>query len=120
MKPTIQATSFGSITIEGQTFRHDVVLHLDGAVTKRDKKLSKQVHGTSHMISLAEARHLYEEGAERLIIGTGRFNSVRLSDEAKAYLEEHHCVATLAPTRAAIRLWNESAGRATGLFHVTC
>ena len=120
MKPTIQATSFGSITIDGQTFRNDVILRLDGAVKKRKKKLSKQVYGTSHTISLDEAKHVYEEGAELLIIGTGRFDSVRLSEEAEAYLEKHHCRTELAPTPEAIKLWNEAQGQVIGLFHVTC
>jgi len=120
MKPVIQATSFGSITIDGQTFRHDVILRLDGAIKKRKKKLSKQVYGTSHTISLDEAKHVYEEGAELLIIGTGKFDSVRLSEEAEAYLEKHGCRTELAPTSKAIKLWNEAQGPVIGLFHVTC
>ena len=84
MKPKIEATSFGSITIDGQKIRNDVILRLDGSVKKRKKKLSKRVYGTSHTISLDEAKHVYEEGAELLIIGTGRFDSVRLSEEAQA------------------------------------
>jgi len=120
MKPEIDATSFGSITIEGQKFRNDVLLRLDGTVVKRRKKLSKRVYSTSHIISREEAKHIFEKGADLLIIGTGRFNSVRLSEEADAYLREHDCQTVLAPTAKAIRLWNEAEGRVIGLFHVTC
>ena len=67
MKPEIDQTKFGSITIEGTVFEHDVVIRLDGRVRKRKKKLSKAVYGTSHIVSLEEARHVYEKGAERLI-----------------------------------------------------
>jgi hypothetical protein len=120
MKPTIDGTSFGSISIGGQKIKNDVVLRLDGSVVKRKKKLSKQIYSTSHIISKTEAKHVYDKGAELLIIGTGRFDSVRLSEEAAAYLEKRDCRVVLAPTRRAIRLWNEAEGKVIGLFHVTC
>jgi hypothetical protein len=126
MKPRIEATSFGSITIDGREIENDVVLKLDGSVKKRKKKLSKRVYGTSHTISLDEAKHVYEEGAELLIVGTGQYDLVRLSEEAQAYLEKRHCRTKLAATPDAIRLWNKAEGvegdlpRVIGLFHVTC
>jgi hypothetical protein len=120
MKPKIEATSFGSITIDGREIENDVILRLDGSVEKRKKKLSKRIYGTSHTISLDEARHVYEEGAELLIVGTGQYDLVRLSEEAQAYLERHNCRTQLAATPDAIRLWNEAQGKVIGLFHVTC
>src|SRR5713226_2543910 len=72
MKPSIDQTSFGSITIEGTVFEHDVIIRLNGQVEKRKKKLSKAVYGTSHIMSLAEAKHVYEKGTQRLIIGSGQ------------------------------------------------
>ena len=41
MKPRIDETEFGSITIEGTVFDHDVIIRPDGQVKKRKKKLSK-------------------------------------------------------------------------------
>ena len=35
MKPRIDATDFGSITVEGTVFDHDVVISPDGEVSKR-------------------------------------------------------------------------------------
>ena len=69
MKPTIDQTDFGSITIEGTVFDHDVLILLNGEVKKRKKKLSKAIYGTSHILSLDEAKYVYEPGIERLIIG---------------------------------------------------
>ena len=48
----IDNTVFGSITIDGQTYSHDVIIRLSGKVEKRKKKLSKKIFGTSHTISL--------------------------------------------------------------------
>ena len=42
----IEDTKFGSITIDGKTYEHDVILRLSGKVEKRQKKLSKETHGT--------------------------------------------------------------------------
>ncbi len=120
MKPTIEATTFGSITIGGRKIRNDVILRLDGSVKKRRKKLSKRIYGTSHTISLDEARYVYEKGTELLIIGTGQYDLMHLSEEAQAYLQKHNCRTELAATPDAIRLWNEAQGKVIGLFHVTC
>ncbi len=67
MKPKIDDTRFGSITISGDVVDHDVLIRQDGKVKKRKKKLSNARYGTSHKVSVEEARHIYEEGAERLV-----------------------------------------------------
>ncbi len=120
MKPRIDKTKFGSITIEGTKFEHDVIIRLDGQVKKRKKKLSKAIYGTSHTISLDEAKHVYQKGAERLIIGAGQYGQVELSDEAADYFKRKQCRVKLRPTPEAISVWNEAEGAVIGLFHVTC
>jgi hypothetical protein len=120
MKPTIDQTDFGSITIAGTVFEHDVLILLNGEVKKRKKKLSKAIYGTSHIISLDEAKYVYAPGIEQLIIGTGQYGNVRLSDEAADYFKRKHCHVDLEPTPTAIRTWNEAGGATAGLFHVTC
>jgi len=120
MKPHIDQTTFGTITIDGMVFEHDVMIQLNGKVKQRKKKLSKAVYGTSHIISLAEANHVYELGAERLLIGSGQDDTVRLSDEAAAYFKRNQCQVELFSTPRAIAAWNDSTGAIIGLFHVTC
>jgi hypothetical protein len=120
MKPRIDGTEFGSITIAGQRIEHDVLIRLSGEVKKRKKKLSKAVYGTSHTVSLAEAEHVYENGAERLIVGTGQNGMVRLSEEAADFLAARQVQVSLAPTPEAIAQWNRAKGAVIGLFHVTC
>ena len=120
MKPRIDTTEFGSITIDGCVIEHDVIIRLGGKVKKRKKKLSKRVYGTSHTISRDEAEHVFEQGAERLIVGSGQQGMVVLSDEAEDYFRRNGCEVELAPTPAAIHLWNKAKGAVIGLFHVTC
>ena len=88
----IDRSEFGSITVDGKTYDHDVMIGLSGRVSKRKKKLSKQQYGTSHVVSKAEAKAVFEKGCEVL----------------------------LQPTQKAIRSFNLSAKRKIALMHVTC
>ncbi|MEU7867329.1 MTH938/NDUFAF3 family protein [Dactylosporangium sp. NPDC049140] len=122
MKPHIDGTRFGSITVDGTVFNHDVIIRPDGRVKKRKKKLSRAVYGTSHTISRQEARYVYKQaaGADRLIVGSGQDGNVTLSPEAAAYLKRKNCRVRLVPTPKVTNVWNRMKGTAVGLFHVTC
>ena len=120
MKPKIDKTKFGSITIAGEKYEHDVIIRLNGKVEKRKKKLSKELYGTSHIISLAEAEYVYEDGAMSLIVGTGQSGMAKLSPEAAVLFQKKRCTVKLLPTPEAIRAWNATEGAVIGLFHVTC
>ncbi len=120
VKPKINSTSFGSITIGGKTFNHDILIRLNRQVEKRRKKLSKKLYGTSHKISLEEAKYIYEKGAEKLIMGTGQTGYVELSKKAEKYFRKKDCKVKLLPTPKAIKIWNKSKGRVIAMFHVTC
>ena len=120
MKPKIDDTQFGSMTISGEVHEHDVVIRLDGRVEKRKKKLSKAIYGTSHRLSLEEAKHILDAGAKRLIVGTGQTGLLELSEEAAAFFKRKGCSVELLPTPQAVVAWNAAKGGTMGLFHVTC
>ncbi|NJD60533.1 MAG: hypothetical protein C3F13_00045 [Anaerolineales bacterium] len=120
MKPKINKTSFGSITVNGEKLENDILIRLDGSVVKRRKKLSKEVFGTSHTLSLAEAEFIYEKGAEKIVIGSGQSGMLKLSEEAEDYFSKRKCKVKLIPTPEAITSWNKAKGKTIGLFHVTC
>jgi hypothetical protein len=120
MEPHIQAVKFGSITVDGETLDHDIVIRLGGKVKKRNKKLSKQKYGTSHSVSLDEAKHIYDDGAERLLIGTGHHDVLALSKEAEGYFKKKGCSVELHPTPEAIQAWNDAEGKTIAMFHLTC
>jgi len=120
MKPQISGTGFGWIEINGERFEHDVLIRPTGDIKKRKKKLSKQVFGTSHKLSINEARYILKIKSEALIIGTGQTGLLELSKEAADYFKKRNCCVTLAPTPHATQLFNSSGPETTGLFHVTC
>ncbi|MEK4032371.1 MTH938/NDUFAF3 family protein [Methylocystis sp. IM3] len=119
-KMTIDDSRFGSITVDGKTYEHDVIIRLSGDIEKRKKKLSKEKYGTSHIISKDEAKFVYEDGCEIVIVGTGQQDNVRLSPEASEYLSKKGCNVVLQPTPEAIHSFNETRKRKVGLMHVTC
>jgi len=116
----IEDTSFGSITIDGKTYDHDVLIRLDGAIAKRKKGLSKKLYGTSHVVSEDEAKFVFEKGSELLVLGSGQEGNVRLSPEAETYLTKKGCKVVIQPTPEALRVFNNARGKKIGLFHVTC
>lgn len=120
MKPCIDETSFGSITISGEQYEKDIMIRLNGEVTKRKKKLSKAKYGTSHIVSLDEAKYIYEDGAELLIIGSGQYGALKLSDEAIEFFRQQGCMVKLLPTPQAMDAWNDAEGSVIGMFHLTC
>lgn len=120
MKPKIEHTEFGSITVDGEAFDHDIVIRLNGEVIKRKKKLSKQIYGTSHIVSLDEAEFIFEKGINHLVIGSGQSGILRLSDEAQAFFDDKNVKVALFATPKAIQFWNEINHPVVGLFHVTC
>jgi hypothetical protein len=116
----IDGTAFGSITIGGKIYEHDVVIRLDDGVVKRKKKLSKRVYGTSHTVSEDEAKFVYEKGCKELVFGTGQDGQAALSPEAMAFFEDKGCKVVAEPTPDAIETFNACKKPKVGLFHVTC
>ena len=120
MKPVLRGTGFGWIDVDEERISHDILIRLDGTVTKRKKKLSKEIYGTSHTISQAEAEYIYQEGADGLLIGGGQFGRIRLSPEASAFFQKRGCPVKIQTTPEAVKSWNESQESLIGLFHITC
>jgi hypothetical protein len=119
-RPVLEGTSFGSITASGRTYDHDILIRLDGTVEKRRRDLSRAVYGSSHTVSLDEAGHVYQEGAGLLVVGSGQYGALKLSDEAARFFEGRGCEVRVEPTPGALEVWNAAPGNSIGLFHVTC
>src|SRR5881397_1022752 len=95
----IEGTTFGTITVDGKTYEHDVIIRLSGEVLKRKKKLSKKDYGTSHVLSKDEAKFVFETGCEQLILGSGQMGNVHLSPEAEAYFAKRAARYCCSPPR---------------------
>jgi hypothetical protein len=72
------------------------------------------------MLSEDELEFVLDDKVESLLIGTGQFGRVRLSEPAIELLTMRNVVAELYPTPQAIPIWNENDEFRLGIFHVTC
>jgi hypothetical protein len=112
----IDATEFGAVTIDAKTYEHDVIIRLSGKVEKRRKRLSKEKYGTSHIVSKEEAKFVFEDGCEVLIVGAGQDGNVRLSPEASTYFDKKRCRVILQPAPEAIVSFNRSRDKKIALI----
>ena len=68
----IENTAFGTTTIDGKTYEHDVLIRLSGEIVKRKKKLSKKYFGTSHVLSKEEAKSVFERDATSSLLARAK------------------------------------------------
>lgn len=118
--PQIDGVEFGSVTVGGETFEHDIHIRAQGKIKKRKKKWARKDYGTSHMIGPRELKKALARGAEVLIIGEGFDGMVRLADEGRELLEQRGVRWQILPTPDAVETWNEAEGRKALILHVTC
>jgi hypothetical protein len=76
----------------------------------------RELYGASHVFSKDEAKFLFEDGCEQIIIGSGQMGNVHLSAEAEAYFKKHGCKVRLEPTGEAIGVFNRSREKRLGSF----
>jgi hypothetical protein len=110
----IDGTSFGSITIDGKRYPHDVWVFTDGSIERRDR---------DHEFTLNELDLLLKGKPKIIVVGTGRYGCVRVDREAAELAVKHGVQVVDDITPNVIERYNEAvrAGRrVAGAFHVTC
>jgi hypothetical protein len=109
--------SFGSIRIDGTTYKHDVVIDR-GEVRRRKKKPSKEFRDAfGHTpLSLKEA---IPWKCRRLVIGTGT-GALPVMDEVKGEAKRRKIKLVILPTKEAIQELAKEAATTNAILHVTC
>ncbi len=120
--PTTIEVSFGRIVIDGVEYDYDVVIYPDGRVERRLKEISKKIHGTSHKLDIEEIVNYLGNGEEVVIIGTGIYGMLGLTEDSKRLLSDLKLEYMELPTEEAVRKYLEisSRKRVLGVFHITC
>jgi hypothetical protein len=113
-------SEFGWIQIGEETFENDVIVHVDGTVTKRKKKLSKDLKAEYGHTPLSdqELEFLDEERPEVVIVGTGQFGDLPITPKAKKILSRYGAV--IQPTPQAINSMAAERRPFVAIIHVTC
>ncbi len=117
----INSVSFGVIVIEGKKYRmRDVVIFPDGTVQRREFSRWLSSH---HKYGKDDITKLIAAGAEMVVIGTGIYSGVKLTEGMREYINESKCELVDLPSRDAIQKFNEqvdSEHRVGALIHILC
>ena len=109
---------FGSITIDGHSYTHDVVVDR-GEVRKRKKKPSKKFRKDfGHTPVSIEEKLPWK--CRRLIIGTGNYGSLPVMDEVKREARRRKVELLIIPTDEAIDAFVKHPDDTNAILHVTC
>jgi hypothetical protein len=112
-----EAFSFGSIRIDGVTYRYDVVIDR-GRIRKRKKKPSKRFREQFGHTPLSVEEKIPWK-CRRLIVGTGT-GALPVMDEVKREAARRQVELILLPTAQAIARWEQDPEQTNVILHVTC
>lgn len=112
-----EAFSFGSISIDGVTYEHDVVIDR-GRVIKRKKKPSKKFRGDFGHTPLSLEEEIPWK-CSRLVIGTGT-GALPVMEEVKTEARRRGVKLIILTTAEAIDELKRSIPETNAILHVTC
>jgi hypothetical protein len=114
------AGEFGWIEVDGVRYGHDIIIHSDGGVSRRQTELSLPYRSEYFHTPLSEAElpFLLEEMPERVIIGAGWKGMMSITPMAHDILARFQ-VATLL-TDKAIEQVDQAEGGFVAILHLTC
>lgn len=115
----IEDFAFGSIRIDGVTYKDDVLIDC-GHIRKRDKEASRKYREAYGHTPLS-ADEPIPWNCQRLIIGTGVEGKLPILPEVKIAAEKKNIVLLLLPTQQAIEeLRQSSDSKTNAILHITC
>jgi hypothetical protein len=110
----INSSSFGSITIDGKTYNHDVYIFPSGKVEQREY---------GHTFTKEQVEHILKESPEVVVIGKGTSGCASLSPEAREILKGKEIEIFEINTGLDLRdKFNQlsQTKRVAAIIHVTC
>ncbi|MDI6884365.1 MAG: MTH938/NDUFAF3 family protein [Hadesarchaea archaeon] len=110
----IDGTSFGSITVDGKRYPHDVWVFADGSIRRRDR---------DHEFTLDEFDLLLDGKPEVVVVGTGQSGCVRIGEDAAREAGRRGVKIISDVTPNALKQYNEAVRakrKVAGAFHTTC
>jgi len=119
----INEYKFGSITIDGKTYNHDVEVRWTDEVLKWWRK-------ESHVIDTEDVKRAVEQNPDTIIIGTGESGLARVTEDTQRFITKENVKLIIDKTGEAVKTFNiikreseREEGRqrkVIGLFHLTC
>jgi len=109
----INSSAYGSITIDGLTYNHDVYISPSGKVEQREY---------GHIFTKDQVERALKENPEVVVIGKGTSGMAGLSEEGRTLLEEEGIEIVEANTPDVRDKFNQlsETKRVVAVIHVTC
>ncbi len=115
MPPRIEHYAFGTVTIDGTTYRSDVIVLPDRVVPDWRRK-------EGHSLALDDLSEIVAHAPATLVVGTGASGAMDVPRETVAALEALGVEVITRPTGEAVETYNRLApdGRVAAGLHLTC
>lgn len=110
--------SFGSLTIDGRTYDHDVVIDR-GEIRKRKKKASKHFRESFGHTPLSMEEEI-PWNCHTLVIGTGAYARLPVMEEVQREAKRRKLGLVMLPTSRAIEVLNRTPEDTNAILHITC
>lgn len=112
----IEDYSFGSIRIDGNDYRTDVILYPDG--------IAEWTREEGHYMQVSDAGPLLSRNPDILLVGTGSHGGMRVSTELGKSCEEKGVELIVGPTTEIWKTYNRLVGpgskKVIAAMHLTC
>ena len=112
----IESCSFGSITLSGKQYSSDLKI-INGQV------YPDWLRKSGHFVDISDVADFLNAKPDYLIIGSGVFGSMKLTDQLKQHLTDHGIQVIEEPTIIAIGIFNlmyADDKNVAGGFHLSC
>ncbi len=112
----IESYSFGNIVVDGKRYFHDLIIFPD-----KIKENWRRKEG--HKLYLDDIKEVFLYSPETLVIGTGYFGKMKITEEVKKRIEEKGINLFIEKTQGAVKKLNkllEQNRKAVGAFHLSC
>ena len=112
----INSYSFGKIVINNKSYHKDILIFNEKVKPNwwRDK---------GHNLQIEDLDWVLKQNPDYLIIGTGKFGVMKVSEEVKAKIKNKGIKLFTAKTKKAVAKFNEMIEKESDLaagFHLTC
>ena len=115
MSPAIEHYRFGTITVDGQRYTRDLIILPERIAAGWWRK-------EGHALHPDDLTAVFEAAPEVLVVGTGAYGMMRVTEETRRALETAGIRLIAATTAEAVKTYNElrEETRVAAALHLTC
>ena len=112
----IESCSFGSMVIEGNEYRKDLIIFADKVLPDWRRK-------QGHRLSIDDLEEVLCRKPEFLIVGRGAYGAMEIPGDTRTALKQENIMLIEGETGRVFKIFNEYAQEGknvAGAFHLTC